>query len=91
VLSKVIGQGEFANLGRLRLHVHRRGGGRSLLGPKYAGRSVEDLRLSLGDLVGMDIEPLHQVGKGLLAFHSSKGHFGLEGRRVVPSGSLAHG
>jgi hypothetical protein len=42
-----------------RLHVHRRVCGCSLLGPEYPGSFVEELRLSLGDLVGVHIEPLH--------------------------------
>jgi hypothetical protein len=39
-----------------RLHVHGWVCGCSLLGPEHVGRPVEELRLPLGDLVGMDIE-----------------------------------
>src|SRR5215211_5369571 len=73
-----------------RLHVHGWVCGCSLLGPEYPGSSVEELRLPLGDLVGMHIKLLRQLGQGLLAFKSGQGHFGLESRRVVPAGSLAH-
>src|SRR5919112_2546433 len=73
-----------------RLHVHGWVCGCSLLGPEYPGSSVEELRLPLGDLVGMHIELLRQLGQGLLAFKSGQGHFGLESRRVVPAGSLAY-
>src|ERR687898_32109 len=73
-----------------RLHVHGWVCGCSFLGPEYPGSSVEELRLPLGDLVGMHIKLLRQLGQGLLAFHGGQGHFGLESRRVVPAGSLAH-
>jgi hypothetical protein len=33
---------------------------------------------------------LRQLDQGLLTLHGGKGYFGLESRRVVPAGSLAH-
>jgi hypothetical protein len=51
-----------------------------LLSPEHAGGSVEELGFPLGDLVGMHIELLGQLGQGLLALHGSQGHFGLESR-----------
>src|SRR5215208_2661392 len=73
-----------------RLHIHGWVCRCGLLGPEHVGSPVEELGLPLGDLVGMHIELLRQLGQGLLALHGGQGHFGLESRRVVPAGSLAH-
>src|ERR1035438_8752434 len=57
---------------------------------EYPGSPFEQLRLPLGDLVGMDIELLHQFGKRLLALDRGQSHFRLEGRCMVPAWSFAH-
>src|ERR1019366_4568074 len=47
---------------------------------EYPGSPFEQLRLPLGDLVGMDIELLHQFDHRLLALDRGQSHFRLEGR-----------
>lgn len=85
------GQGEFADLGMQRLHIHGWVCRCGLIAPEDVGRPVEEMRLPLGDLVGMHIKVLGQLGEGLVALHGGQGHFGLESWRVVPARSLAHG
>ena len=42
--------------------------------------TVQELPLPLGDLVGVDVEPLSDHDEGLLAFDGLQGHLGLEHR-----------
>src|SRR3954462_4668344 len=51
---------------------------------------VEKLRLPLGDLVGMNVELLCQLGQRLLALDGSQSHLRLECRCVVPARSSRH-
>src|SRR6516164_3012968 len=39
----------------------------------------------------MDVEMLRQLGDGSVALDGGQSHLRLEGRRVVPAGSSAHG
>jgi hypothetical protein len=58
--------------------------------PKDAGSTFKQLILPLTYLVGMHIKLLSQFRQRLLAPDSGKRYFGLEGRAVVPAGSLRH-
>lgn len=42
------------------------------------------------DLVRVNVEPLRQLGKRLLALHGCQGYLRLEGRAVDPACSLRH-
>src|SRR5215831_19377192 len=65
------------------IHGWRRGIGTSL-SPEYTGSPFEQLRLPLGDPIGMDVELLGQFGDCPLALDRGQSHFCLESRRVVP-------
>jgi hypothetical protein len=54
-------------------------------------RAFEKLGFPLGDLIGVDIELLRQLGERLLSLHRGQSHLRLEGCCVVPARSLAHG
>jgi hypothetical protein len=54
-----------------------RGRFRVSLSSEYPGSPFEQLRLPLGDLVGMDIELLRQFGQCLLALDRGQSHFGV--------------
>lgn len=41
----------------------------------------------LSDLTGVDVEFLRQFGQGLVVLQRCAGHFRLECRRIIPSGS----
>jgi hypothetical protein len=56
------------------IHGWRRGIGTSL-SPEYTGSPFEQLRLPLGDLIGMDVELLGQFGQCLLALDRGQSHF----------------
>ena len=74
-----------------RLHVDRqRRGNRSRFRPKDTGGTFQELGTPLRNLIGMHIKLLCQLGKCLLAAHRSERHLRLEGRVVVPPGSLCH-
>src|SRR4051812_10171941 len=57
---------------------------------EYPGCPVEKLRLPLGDLVGMNVELLRQLGQRLLALDGGQSHLRLESRCVVPTWSSGH-
>src|SRR5712671_505185 len=89
--QKIVLERQLADLGMKGFQIDgwRSGFGTSL-SPEYPGRPFKELRLPLGDLVGMDIELLRQIGQRLLAFDRGQSHFRLEGRCVAPACSLAH-
>src|SRR5919107_3035551 len=58
---------------------------------KQPGCPVEQLRLPLGDLVGVNVELLCQLGQRLVASDGGQSHLRLEGRCVVPAWSSCHG
>src|SRR4051794_27926020 len=58
---------------------------------KQSGCPVEKLRLPLGDLVGVNVELLCQLGQRLLALDGGQSHLRLESRCVVPTWSSCHG
>src|ERR1700732_5215248 len=78
--QKIVLERQLADLGMKGFQIDgwRSGFGTSL-SPEYPGRPFEELRLPLGDLVGMDIELLRQIGQRLLAFDRGQSHFRLEG------------
>lgn len=70
---------QLSDFGVESFHVHGR-----LLGMiaavKHIGRPLQQLGFPLGNLIGMDIEPLCQFGHCLLALEGCQCHFGFEGR-----------
>ncbi len=56
---------------------------------KHPGRAFEELRFPLGDLIGVDVEVLRQLGERLLPLQSGQGHLRLKARSVVPARSDA--
>ena len=50
----------------------------------------EKLGFPLGDLIGVNVKPLRQLGERLLPLHGGQSHLRLEGCCVVPARSLAH-
>ena len=72
-----------------RLHVDR-----GLAGPaalrKHRGGIREELVLPGGDLTGVDITALGQLGEGAFRPDGVEGHLGLEGRDVVPARTFRH-
>jgi hypothetical protein len=86
-----MGERQLANLGVKRLHVDcRRGRAGSRLATEHPGSSLQELGLPGRDLVRVHVELLGQFGQRLLTFHGSQRHLRLEGRGMVPPGSLAH-
>src|SRR5436305_14271963 len=71
-----------------RLHVHRWGRRGGRLGPEHVGGPVEELGLPLGDLVGMDIEVLGQLGQGLVAFTAARATLALKAGEWFRRGRL---
>jgi hypothetical protein len=61
-----------------RLHVHRRVCRCGLLQSEHAGSAIEELGLPRGDLAGMHIGVLCQVGQGLLALNAGRATLALE-------------
>src|SRR3954452_24381686 len=57
---------------------------------EHPSRPVEKLRLPLGDLVGMNVELLCQLGQRLVASNGGQSHLRLESRCVVPARSFGH-
>jgi len=70
-------------------HLHRRFGGSCLLA-EHVCRACEQLLFPRRDLVGVDVESLGQLGHRVLALDRGQGHFGFEGRGVVPADALGH-
>jgi hypothetical protein len=70
----------------------RRGGGEPTTsrGPEHAGCPFQQLRLPLGDLIGMDVKLLRQFRQRQLAPDGGQCHLRLECRGVVPARSSAH-
>jgi hypothetical protein len=51
-------------------------------------RTFEQLGFPLNNRVGMNIETFGELGCGLIALDGGDRHLGLEGRRVVATGTL---
>jgi hypothetical protein len=58
--------------------------------PNTAARALEQLVLPVGDLVGVQIEPLGEFGQRLVAANGGQRNARLERRGVVTSGPSAH-
>jgi hypothetical protein len=61
-----------------------------LSAPKTPGGGLEKLVFPLRDLVRVNVELLRPLGQSLIALHGCQGHFCLEARRVVATGSFRH-
>ena len=72
-----------------RLHVDRRLGALAWR-RKRLGRTLQQLRLPLRDLIRVNVVPLRELGHRELASYRLKGHFRFERRRVIPARSFPH-
>ena len=88
--QKIVLQRQLSDLRMKSLQIDRRRPRIAFPAPENAGRAFEKLTLPLRDLVGVDFELLRQLGQRLLALDRGQRHLRLEGRRVVPTGSLRH-
>src|SRR4051794_4230234 len=85
-LGIIISGIDLSDLGMEHRQIHRRPLiVAATLRAKQPGCPVEQLRLPLGDLVGMNVELLCQLGQRLLALDGGQSHLRLESRGVVPA------
>jgi hypothetical protein len=83
-LKKIVLQRKLADLGVQRGQIDRLARLRS--GAKGVGRVFEQLPPPLGDLVGMPLEMLGQLGQGLGFAQGRQSYLGLERRRMGAPG-----
>ena len=81
---------QLADLGVQALQVDARSRRFALVLAEHPSRAFEKLGFPLGDLIGVDVKLLRQLGERLLPLHGGQSHLRLEGRGVVPARSLAH-
>src|SRR5271157_574856 len=88
--TKIILQGQFADLGVQRGDIHL-GSSRIILGlaENASGAFLESV-LPFRDLVRMHVEVLRKLGQGLVALQSRQSHLRFKCRCVVPARSSAH-
>ncbi len=77
-------------LGVPRLHIDGGRGGRWAPRAEHVGSPALKLGFPGGDLIGVDVEMLGQLGQCPIALDGGKRHLRLEGRGLVPACSSAH-
>jgi hypothetical protein len=89
--QKIVFQRQRSDLGMEHRQVYRRPlTVTAALRSKYPSRTVGKLRLPLGDLIGVNVELLSQLGQRFLTLYSSQSHLRFESRCMVPAWPSCH-